>query len=84
MQFMRKKKINEDQLEQIISQVKDNKIKGINVTVPFKKTIIPYLDELSTEAQGHTISKYYLLKKIIKIIGHNTDIFGFETSIEKN
>jgi hypothetical protein len=36
-----KKKINEDQLEKIISQVKDNKIKGINVTVPFKKTVIP-------------------------------------------
>ena len=32
-----KKKLNEDQLEQYISHVKDNKINGINVTVPFKK-----------------------------------------------
>ena len=77
-----KKKINEDQLEKIIAQVKDNKIKGINVTVPFKKTVIPYLDELSTEAQS-TQSVNTIYKKDDKIIGHNTDIFGFETSIKK-
>ena len=77
-----KKKINEDQLEKIIAQVKDNKIKGINVTVPFKKTVIPYLDELSTEAQS-TQSVNTIYKKDDKIIGHNTDIFGFQTSVEK-
>ena len=77
-----KEKINENQLEQIISQVKDNKIKGINVTVPFKKTVIPYLDELSTEAQS-TQSINTIYKRDDKIIGHNTDIFGFETSIKK-
>ena len=77
-----KKKINENQLEQIISQVRDNKIKGINVTVPFKKTVIPYLDELSSEAQN-TRSVNTIYKKDNKIIGHNTDIFGFETSIKK-
>jgi len=77
-----KKKINENQLEQIISQVRDNKIKGINVTVPFKKTVIPYLDELSSEAQS-TQSVNTIYKKDNKIIGHNTDIFGFETSIKK-
>ena len=77
-----KKKINEDQLEQIISQVKDNKIKGINVTVPFKKTVIPYLDELSAEAQS-TQSVNTIYKKDNKVIGHNTDIFGFTASIEK-
>jgi shikimate dehydrogenase len=77
-----KKKINEDQLEQIISQVKNNKIKGINVTVPFKKTVIPYLDELSAEAQS-TQSVNTIYKQDDRIIGHNTDIFGFETSIKK-
>ena len=42
-----------DQLENLISQIKNKKINGINVTVPFKKTIIPYLDELSIEAKTH-------------------------------
>jgi len=77
-----KQKLNEEQLEQFILQVKDNKIDGINVTVPFKKTVIPYLDELSFEAQN-TQSVNTIYKKDNKVVGHNTDIFGFKTSIEK-
>ena len=69
-----KQKLNKDQLEEFISQVKDNKINGINVTVPFKKMVIPYLDELSTEAQS-TQSVNTIYKKDNKVIGHNTDIF---------
>jgi len=77
-----KERLNEDQLEQYISQVKNKKIDGFNVTVPFKKTIIPYLDELSTEANS-TQSVNTVYRKGNKIVGHNTDIFGFRTSIEK-
>ena len=38
-----KKKLNENELKNIISEVKDEKINGINVTVPFKKAVIPFL-----------------------------------------
>ena len=77
-----KQKLNKLQLEHYVSQVKNNKINGINVTVPFKKTIIPYLDELTTEAKN-TQSVNTVYQKNNKVIGHNTDIFGFRTSIEK-
>jgi len=77
-----KQKLNEDQLEQYISKVRDKKIDGINVTVPFKKTIIPYLDKLSAEAKS-TQSVNTIYQKDSKIVGHNTDIFGFGTSIQK-
>ena len=78
-----KQKLNEDELEQQILQVKEKKISGINVTVPFKKTIIPFLDELSIEAEStQSVNTIYL--KDNKVIGHNTDIFGFETSIKKS
>ena len=46
-----KKKIKDKDLQTIISEVKEKKINGINVTVPFKKTVIPYLDKLSLEAK---------------------------------
>ena len=46
-----KKKIDENDLESIISDVKEKKINGINVTVPLKKAVIPYLDKLSPEAE---------------------------------
>ena len=78
-----KKKLNENELKKFISQVKEKKISGINVTVPFKKSVIPYLDELSLEAQNsQSVNTIYLKEN--KIIGHNTDIIGFETSVKKS
>ena len=78
-----KYKLNEEDLEQIILKVKDKKISGINVTVPFKKKVIQYLDELSLEAQNtQSVNTIYLKEN--KVVGHNTDIYGFETSIKKS
>jgi shikimate dehydrogenase len=78
-----KYKLNEDELEQIILKVKDKKISGINVTVPFKTKVIEYLDELSFEAQNtQSVNTIYLKEN--KVVGHNTDIYGFETSIKKS
>ena len=46
-----KKKLDVNELKSIISEVKKESINGINVTVPFKKTVIPFLDKL-TPATG--------------------------------
>ena len=78
-----KKKLDEDELEDTVLQIKQKKIEGANITVPFKKTIIPFLDELSAEAKS-TQSVNTLFLKGKKVIGHNTDIIGFETSIVKS
>ena len=45
-----KQKINENELENLIFQIKKNEIDGINVTVPFKKTVIPFLDKLTLDS----------------------------------
>ena len=47
-----KKKLDLNEIENLILQVKKEKISGINVTVPFKKAIIPFLDILSIEAEN--------------------------------
>ena len=76
-----KKKLNENELKSIISEVKDEKINGINVTVPFKKADITFLDELSPEAKDtQSVNTIYLQNG--NIIGHNTDIAGFELAIK--
>jgi shikimate dehydrogenase len=76
-----KQKIDENDLEQVVLQIKKKKIDGVNVTVPFKKAVISFLDELTVEAQNtQSVNTLYL--KHNKVIGHNTDIIGFETSIE--
>ena len=78
-----KTKLDEYELEHIVLQIKQKKIEGVNVTVPFKKAIIPFLDELTAEATStQSVNTLYL--KDNKVIGHNTDIVGFETSIKKS
>tara|TARA_X000000368_G_C22941604_1_gene672417 strand:- start:260 stop:1054 length:795 start_codon:yes stop_codon:yes gene_type:complete len=78
-----KQKLNEDELEHLIIQIKEKKISGINITIPFKKSIIPFLDKLSVEAEStQSVNTVYL--KDNKVVGHNTDIVGFENSITKS
>ncbi len=75
-----KKQLNEFELEKIISELREDKIHGINVTVPFKVSIIPFIDKLSLEAkEAHSVNTIY--KENNKILGHNTDISGFELAI---
>ena len=76
-----KQKLKENEIENIILKVKEKKIHGINVTVPFKKKVISFLDRLSLEAnKTQSVNTIYL--KDDKIVGHNTDIKGFELSIK--
>ena len=77
-----KKKLNENELYNLILDVKERNISGINVTVPFKNSIIPFLDELSDESnKTQSVNTIYFKDK--RIIGHNTDIEGFENAIKK-
>ncbi len=77
-----KKLLNNNEIENLISDVREEKIHGINVTVPFKKMVISFLDELSEEAEiSQSVNTIY--KKDGKIIGDNTDIEGFKISLEK-
>jgi shikimate dehydrogenase len=75
-----KKQINEIDIKDIISELRNEKINGINVTVPFKQSIIPFVDELSAEANNaQSVNTIY--KENNKVFGHNTDISGFELAV---
>lgn len=56
---------------------------GLNVTIPYKKTVIPYLDALSPEAR-RLGAVNTILRREGKLIGHNTDYFGFRYLVEKS
>ena len=76
-----KKKLNDNEFANLILDIKKKNIHGANITVPFKKTVIPYLDQISLESENtQSVNTVYL--KDNKIIGHNTDIEGFERSIQ--
>ena len=75
-----KQKLSKNEIEGLILQIKEKKINGINVTVPFKKTVIPYLDRLSLESEStQSVNTIYLDDN--KVVGHNTAISGFEIGI---
>ena len=76
-----KQKIENSQLKSLIDKVKRKEINGINVTVPFKKDIIPFLEKLSPEAEStQSVNTIYLDNNTV--VGHNTDIRGFELAIK--
>jgi shikimate dehydrogenase len=76
-----KKQINESDIKFVIDEIKNEKINGINVTVPFKKSVLKFMDELSPEAKdSQSVNTIYSQNG--KIIGHNTDISGFELGIK--
>ena len=75
-----KKQLNESDIKGIVAELKNGKIDGINVTVPFKKSIIPFLDEL-TPLANEVKSINTIFKKDNKVIGDNTDVGGFENGL---
>ena len=65
---------------------KNDNLKGLNVTIPYKEQVIPYLDELD-KATAKRIGAVNVIKilrdsKKTKLIGYNSDIVGFTQSIE--
>ena len=56
---------------------------GINVTVPYKKDVIPYLDELTPRAKKLGAVNT-IVRRDGKLIGHNTDYFGFLTLVRSS
>lgn len=60
---------------------------GLNVTIPHKETVIPYLDELSAEAREIGAVNTIQIERRpegIRTIGYNTDVYGFEESLKMN
>ena len=76
-----KVKLEKNKIKETINELKENKIDGINITIPFKKDVIPYLDEMTDIAQ-ETQSVNTIFKKDNKIIGENTDVYGFSEAIK--
>ncbi len=58
----------------------DTGIHGLNVTIPYKEKVTPFLDELSEASQ--TIKAVNTIEVVEgKLIGHNTDVIGFEATL---
>ncbi len=71
----------EKEPEEVGNFLKNGDFAGINVTVPYKQAVIPFLDELSPLAQKLGAVNT-VVRRDGKLIGHNTDYYGFLTMVK--
>lgn len=69
-----------ESIDMLPSLVKKHNLEGFNVTIPYKESVIPYLDELSEEAKTIGAVNCVVVRDG-KMVGHNTDITGIEASL---
>ena len=75
--------IAEDEIKNVIDKIRSEEIGGINVTLPYKKKVIPFLDKLVNDAKDtNSVNTIYKNDKN-EIIGDNTDVFGFQSGYLK-
>ena len=70
--------------EELEMFLKNGDFTGINVTIPYKKAVLPYCSELSKRAQQLGAVNTIVRRKDGTLIGHNTDYFGFQSMIERS
>ncbi len=76
-----KKRVKKDRLKFFIEDIRKGKFAGANVTIPHKRDVIEYMDELSDSASAiGAVNTIY--KRDRKLIGDNTDSIGFIRSLE--
>ncbi|VXB66576.1 Shikimate dehydrogenase [Flavobacterium sp. 9AF] len=71
---------NIKEFPKLLSEIKG--LKGLNVTIPYKEEIIPYLDKLSKNAKTIGAVNTITISKKKKLKGHNTDYYGFKKAIK--
>ena len=75
--------VNDDGLVDIIKRIKDKKLSGINVTLPFKQKIVSHVDLLVNDAKITSSVNTIYLDHRETIIGENTDVFGLQAAYLK-
>ena len=71
----------EKEPEELKNFLKNGDFSGLNVTIPYKKEVIPYLSELSPTAQKMGCVNTVLRRSDGTLYGHNTDYFGFTSLV---
>jgi len=74
----------EKEPEEVGSFVKNGNYTGINVTIPYKKDVIPYLDVLSPLAKRMGAVNTIIRRADGSLFGHNTDYFGFSSMVHRS
>ena len=75
--------VAEENLKDIINKIRDRELSGINVTLPYKQKIIPFIDKLINDAQHTNSVNTIFLDNDNVVVGENTDVFGVQAAYLK-
>ena len=75
--------IKENELSELIKKIKDKDLDGINITLPYKQKIVPYIDTLVNDAEITSSVNTVYLDNQETVIGENTDVFGLQAAYLK-
>ena len=75
--------VEEKDLPNLIEKIKNKRINGINITLPYKQKIIPYLDKMVNDAEATSSVNTVYLDDNKTVIGENTDVFGLQAAYLK-
>ncbi len=73
----------EKEPEELEDFIRNGDWDGINVTIPYKQTVIPFLDEISSIA-NELGAVNTIIRRDGKLIGHNTDYWGFDAMLKRS
>ena len=76
-------KIEENNLKNITDKIRNNEIAGVNVTLPFKQKVIPFIDNLINDAKSTNSVNTILLDDSGVLVGENSDVFGLQAAYLK-
>ena len=71
-------------ISELLEVINDTKIKGLNVTIPYKESVIELLNHIDPIAKKIGAVNTIKIDKQNKLLGYNTDYIGFKKSLESN
>ena len=71
-------------ISKLLEVINDTKIKGLNVTIPYKESVIELLNHIDPIAKKIGAVNTIKIDKQNKLLGYNTDYIGFKKSLESN
>ena len=75
--------INEKDIEIVVKKIRNKELSGVNVTLPYKQKIIPFVDQLVNDAKSTNSVNTIFLDDTNTLVGENTDVFGLQAAYLK-
>ena len=75
--------IKEKDIESITDKLRNKELNGINITLPYKQKIIPFIDKLVNDAMSTNSVNTILLDDTNNLVGENTDVYGLQAAYLK-